>query len=794
MLRNYLTIAWRTLRREKGYAAINLIGLAVGLAACLLIGLFIHHEWSYDRFHDNADDLYRVVRADDAPGTTVNPAVEGVASLPPGVAHAVEQHVPGIEQVTNVFTRGGDELFVVDDTSHLLNNIYQADSTFFQVFSFDLLKGDPETVLASPGQIVLTESLARQLFGDAEPIGKTLTYVSERQDMRTDYTVSGMMEDPPSNSSIQPRAVVSLSSAQRERRLSSTIDWDFFIGGGYVFVQLADNTDPSTVQRTLTDIGNVEEGQHLALHALTDLRLRSNLGNEIAPTASIQRLYLFGAIGLVLLLIAIVNYVNLSTARLARRAREVGVRKTMGAHRIQIGGQILVEAVLVAACALPITMLIAQGAVPLIEHLTGETLTLEPVWTPTGGLILTASVLCVGMLAGMYPAWSFSRANPIHALGGSSGSSVKGLRLRQGLVVFQFAASIVLMVSTILVYQQMQYVNDQHLGFDHEHVVTFSTGPMEANYAAFKTQLDDDTRVQAVTSGPPPGLSHRNMTTTIEDPASGDTKRLTVLFADYDYPETTGLAIRAGQSFSRDRGTENEVLLSESAVALLDLPSDPIGETVTLADEAHRVIGVVEDFHNASFRSETEPVAIMLRPGNNWTGMARLSPGRTSEGLAALESAWSTVLPERPFTYRFLDDRIEAQYRSDERTAQLFAVFALLAILIACMGLFALAAYAAQRRTKEIGIRKVLGATAQSVVALLSKDFLTLVLLGFVIAVPVAYLAMHRWLQDFAYRIDIGVLPFLLTAVFVTFIAAATVSYHALRAAWTDPAVALRDE
>lgn len=803
MLRNYLKPAFRTLRREKGYVVLNVLGLAVALAACVLIALYIRHELSYDRFHEDADRLYRIVRASEAPGPEIDPGIEGFGTLSEGMVRAVETQVPGIERLTNVHAPGSDDdLFRVDGESHLFDRFYHADSSFFQVFSFDVLRGNPQTVLAEPGQIVLTESLATRLFGDEDPIGKTMTKIVERRGRRTDYVVSGVMADPPETSSIQPQAVLSLTLTQRERRYSSEISWDYFLGGGYAFATLEPNVEPDDVQRALASIGDAEEEQYLALQPLPAMHLHSNLRNEIAPTGNLQRLYLFGAVGFLLLLIAIVNYVNLSTARSARRTREVGVRKTVGAERSQVARQFLGEAVLMALLAVPAVVALARLGLPILNQLTGRTLTLAPLWSaPRLGILLGGAVL-IGLLSGAYPALVLSAPRPAQILRGRTTGPVRGRPLlRQGLVVFQFAASIVLIACTLVVYHQLQYVQEENLGFDAEHVVTFDIGPMGENYAAFKSQLEGDTRLQSISSGPPLGLGWRTMSIpegllkAVAHDSVVVEQGLSVIDVDYDYVETTGLSLRSGESFASERGAESELLLTESTVPLLGLPERPVGETVSLGGGTdRRVVGVVEDIQNASLHNTGEHVAIRLRPGNNGTGLARLAPGRTAEGLAALEEAWNAVLPNRPFTYRFLDDRIEAQYRSDQRAGRLFGIFAVLAVFVAGLGLFGLAAYAAQRRKREIAIRKVLGATARSVIALLSKDFLKLVAVAFVLATPVAYVAAQRWLEDFAYRIELGPWIFLSAGLVAVLIALLTVSSQALRAAWTDPATAIRQE
>ena len=800
MLRNYFTIAVRALRRHRGYAAINVVGLAVGLAVCLVIALYIRHEWQYDRFHRDVDRIHRVVQATpvgDAFGPSAVRRLEGTVRTAPGLAQALEQQVPGLAQATVVNARG-DRLLSRGTERLYVDRLLRADTAFFEVFDgFDVLRGDPQSALHGPGRIVLTASLAERLFGAENPVGQPVLLENEAE-----YTVTGVVADPPSTSHLQFEAIRSFTEGERGARYGGPIRWRYF--GSHIYLALDEGADPRSVERVVRDFErraapDWKDEAELRLQPLTQARLYSaGLGGNIGPQGDIRYLYFFGLIGALILGIACINYMNLATARAAQRAREVGVRKTVGAGRGQLVRQFLGEAVLIATVALPVALGLAQLALPMVNDVAGTTLRLGDVPLPVGLGAAFGLVALVGLGAGSYPALVLARFRPAEVLmqAGRGGGRGRSAWLRKGLVVVQFAASVALILATLVVHAQLDYVQTKQPGFDEERVIMFDKGPLGAQYAAFKEALRQRTAVASVSAGPPPGVGRKNMTMPVTHPETGAEQTISSMFVDYGYTETLGLPLQRGRSFAPDRpgDVNRSVVLSESAVDAYGLGDDPVGQQIPWGNQQRTVIGVVNDFHNESLHEAIQPIALALNPENTWTAMVRLAPGATEAGLDGVRATWSRFLPDRPFTFSFLDQRVEAQYRAEQRLATLFGGFAGLAVLVAALGLVGLAAFMAQQRTKEIGIRKALGASVASIVGLLSREFVALVAVAIGLGAPGAYWAMQQWMQNFAFQARMGAGLFLAVGGATLAITLVAVGYHAVRAAHTDPATALRDE
>ena len=800
MLRNYFTIAVRALRRHRGYAAINVVGLAVGLAVCLVIALYIRHEWQYDRFHGDVDRIHRVVQATpvgDVFGPSAVRRLEGTVRTAPGLAQALEQQVPGLAQATVVNARG-DRLLSRGTERLYVDRLLRADTAFFEVFDgFEVLRGDPRSALNGPGRIVLTASLAERLFGAENPVGQPVLLENEAE-----YTVTGVVADPPSTSHLQFEAVRSLTEGERRMRYGRTVRWRFF--GSHIYMALDEKADPRGVEAAMRDFERQaapdwKDEAELRLQPLTQARLYSaGLGGDIGPQGDIRYLYFFGLIGALILGIACINYMNLATARAAQRAREVGVRKTVGAGRGQLVRQFLGEAVLIATVALPVALGLAQLALPMVNDVAGTTLRLGDVPLPVGLGAALGLVALVGLGAGSYPALVLARFRPAEVLmqAGRGGGRGRSAWLRKGLVVAQFAASVALILATLVVHAQLDYVQTKQLGFDEERVITFDKGPLGAQYAAFKEALRQRTAVASVSAGPPPGVGRKNMTMPVTHPETGAEQTISSMFVDYGYTETLGLPLQRGRSFAPDRpgDVNRSVVLSESAVDAYGLGDDPVGQQIPWGNQQRTVVGVVNDFHNESLHEAIQPIALALNPENTWMAMVRLAPGATEAGLDGVRATWSRFLPDRPFTFSFLDQRVEAQYRAEQRLATLFGGFAGLAVLVAALGLVGLAAFMAQQRTKEIGIRKALGASVASIIGLLSREFVALVAVAIGLGAPVAYWAMQQWMQNFAFQARMGAGLFLAVGGATLAITLVAVGYHAVRAALTDPAITLRDE
>jgi putative ABC transport system permease protein len=791
MLKNYLTIALRQLRRQKIYAFINVTGLALGLATCLLIGLFILHEWSYDRHFPNADRIYRIYQE-------WSNEDDGIAATPPGLIQFLEDTYPEIEHATkvNLVRR---VVTLPDRDPFYLDNVVLADSQFLQVFPFRILRGNPAELLNVPGQLVVTESTAALLFGEQDPIGQTLTIGNT-----SEYTVTGVIEDVPSNTHFQFTALQSMDADARAARQSTELAWDYF--SRFDYVKLYEGASAEALEEKIR-VWEAEVRPErtsgtpipwLRLEALTNIHLYLDLINEIAPQSDVRYLYLVGVIGLFILLIACVNYINLATARSMERAREIGVRKVVGAHQGQLAKQFLSESLLFSLLSVPVALLLTYLAAPLLESATGEQIPLRLLSSMPVLLGLLTLIGITGLLGGWYPALLLSRLRPVAALTSRSrGMGRTGHLLRQGLVVFQFTATIVLLLGAFVVKSQLDYIRNKNLGFDEEYVVTVNLPGQVAGqrYDVIKRALEEQRSILSVSGGVALGANAREMAVPQTDEHTGERRYLERVSGSYGYLETLGIDLIAGRSFDPQYPTdvESAVILTASAARWFELGENPIGQTIPLAGDEYEVIGLIADIHNTPLRESLMSLVIRFDPGPS-SMLIRLRPENIQDGLAAIENVWSQVIPDRPFTFEFLDEQIAAQYELERELGFIATVFTMLSLFIAGIGLFGLAAFAASKRTKEIGIRKVFGATVGSIVALLSKDFLKLVLIAFVIAAPLAYFAMNRWLEDFAYRIEIGPGIFLLAGALALLIALATVSYQSIKAALANPVKSLRYE
>ena len=804
MLKSYLKVALRHLRRQKGYAFINIFGLALGLACCLLIGLYLWGELSYDRHHEHADQIYRVGLNRIYPSETVRwapvaPAVAaGVKDAYPEVA-AVTRLAPGLDPVV---VRHGNERVEEDGVLHV-------DPSFFDVFSAPFLRGDPEHALSEPDAVVLTEETAHRYFGEANAVGETLVFYDTLS-----ATVTGVVATPPSTShfSYDFLRPLSLEDARMETLWTSA----FFF---YTYARLHEGASAEALEAKFRELERVHVGggheseedyeawlasgnaYRFFLQPLTDIHLHSDLKWEIQPGGDARYVYLFGAVALFILLIAVINFMNLATARSAERMREVGVRKVLGSQRGQLIQQFLTESMLMSLAALGIALALVSLAAPMFETIVGRPISLAVLRRPEAVFGLLAFTLGVGVLAGSYPAFYLSAFRParvLKGLGDGRGSS----RLRNGLVVTQFAIAVVLIVGTLVVYQQVNYMAGEKLDIGEDLIVVLEDARHLGDQAeAFQSELlrRPDVVNATYTTGVP-SLVHGVYTY-----RSVDTPDLPVnmafAVADEAYVETFDLELLSGRDFTRREAGDSTrtALLNETAVRMLGLTADPLGQRVRdVSGTEYAIIGVLKDFHFESLRQEIRPLILLdsyeRRQFGAFPVAARIRSADVPGTLAAIEKLWTQFVPERPFAYSFLDDEYDALYAAERATGQLVFIFAVLAILVACLGLFGLAAFTAERRKKEIGIRKVIGAPVLSLVSLISREFVGLVIVGFAIAAPVAYFLMNRWLEDFAYRTELGLGTFAFAGGLALLIALGTVAYHALRAATSDPVNALRTE
>jgi putative ABC transport system permease protein len=808
MIRNYLTVALRTLRKQPGYAFINIFGLGLGLAACLLILLYVQDELSYDRFHTRADRIYQIGLEGKIGGQHLN-----VANTATPMGPTMAETIPEVEAAVrvdgpaNVLVGHGDRQFYEDA-------FYWADSTFFAVFDYAFLAGDPATALTAPNTVVLTRATARKYFGEADPLGQTLRY-----DNREDYTVTGVIEDVPSNTHFRFDLLASFVSLDldpgwlshhlytylllREGATAEAVKAGF---PGLIETYVA----PEFEQMTGTPFQEAIAGGMVFgyyLQPLADLYLRPQGQDPIGPTGDIRYVYILGAVAVFILLLACINFMNLGTARSAGRAKEVGVRKVLGSDRRQLVRQFLGESVLTAGLAALVAAVLVAALLPLFNALAGKTLALTGAnLLQMTGLLLGIALVC-GLLAGVYPAFVLSAFRPVVVLKGQLGAGGRSARLRSTLVVMQFAVSIMLLVGTGVVFRQLSFMQNERLGFAGEQVVVLPLETREAHqrFDTFRqTLLQHPGVVDAAAADFVPGRVNNTTAFRPEEAPESETYVLAAVRATHDYRSTLGLTLVEGRDFSRDMPTDATAAMIINEAAAREFgwtPREAVGRRVAEIGRAsddgivtRTVIGVVKDFHFESMRQAIRPLMINIQ--SDWYGrvVVRVRPENLAETLAFVESQWRALEPGYPYQAVFLDDDFNRFYQQERRLSQVFLAFTLLAVLIACLGLFGLASFMAQRRTKEIGVRKALGASVPGIVLLLTKEFTKLVLIAAVLAVPVAYLAMQQWLQGFAYRAGISPLLLVAAAGPALVVSWLTVSYQSIRAAAVNPVEALRYE
>ena len=796
MLRHYFKIGWRSLWRHRTFSTINVLGLALGLAACLLMVLYVQHELNFDRFHIDRDRMVRIWLRFDTPERQLNAEV-----TPNIIAPLIERSYPQEVRSSVRLASGGPVVKKGKATFRETGFIY-ADSTFFEFFSFPLLEGDPRTALLNKRSLVLTESAAERYFGSENPVGQTLALGSNQ----TPYTITGLMADPPAHSHLQFTMVGpfhALEYAMRE---------EIFSSANYLsYLKLAPGVSAAALEAKLPALLRQHGGDQVAqmqtyfLQPLEEVYLGSAHIENYLPMVrkgDLDYIYLFGGLAALILFIAAINYVNLTTARAVDRAREVGLRKVIGARRQQLVQQFLGETVMVALLALSLGLLMANLALPVFQDLVGRELHMMNLLTGPALLVLLSGGVLLGVLAGLYPALLLSGFRPISVLRGQFRHSSRGLRLRQGLVVFQFTVSVVLIAGALGVQRQLDYLSSKKLGYDQERVVFAYAGwGADSSLRVLRQELLADPAVEAVTTAThPPHLIQGGYSIARPSEAENEGRLLTAMMIDEHFLDAMRIELLAGRNFSPQQtqsDPEDEpyaFLINQQTLGYLGLTlENAIGQRYSLNGRVGKIQGVVDDFHFASLHQPIGPL-VLFTGASRPQVMIRLAPGPTGSQLERVKAIWQTHLPERPFDYQFVDQAYAAAYENEQQVGQFALTFAGLAILIAVLGLLGLAAYTIVQRTKEIGIRKVLGAETPQIVLLLSREFTWLVAIALVLGLPAAYFLMDQWLTSFAYRTNLSLLIFALTAALALLVAWGTVGILAFRAANVNPAHSLKTE
>jgi putative ABC transport system permease protein len=802
MYRNYIKIALRTLWKNKKLTAINIFGLATGIACSLVIFLFIQDEISYDRYHGDASNIHRVVKDfinDD--GSRIPDA-----TTPAALAPAMSREIPEVVKVTRIHPDwGGTAVVEYGDQKNTEGGIWRVDSAFFEVFTFKFIKGDASTALADINSLILTESTARKYFGVEDPIGRTMRF-----DQRNDLTVTAVIEDVPAQSHFH------FNMLQSFRKVNGDVDNNWGGYNFYTYVKVRPGTDLKAFEDKIQGVYERNQEDRFSdfyTQPLLDIHLNSKLKWELEPNGDQLYVYVFIVIGIFILLIAAINYINLSTAKSSLRAKETGIRKVSGAERKSLVTQFLLESVVLCLLSAFIALTIAYAFMPVVNEFTQKQLVLSGNITVIIYLVLTT--VLIGVIAGIFPALYLSSFKPVAVLKGLKVSESGALNLRKSLVVVQFTISIVLIISTLIIAQQMDYLQSSKLGLDKDHVVVirngFNLSRSDRNSYLNAVKQLSGVRNAATSSGV---MGRAFSTTRLRAVGSEQEQQLNFSSIGYDYLDVLGMEMKEGRGFSSDfpadslnngisGGPLNQrlggIVINEMAAKEFGLGYPAAGKRLVWTTDADtvyyvEVIGVVRDFNFTSLRNEIKPFGFVQTPGNLRNFNIKLAGDRIPETLAQLEALWKKSFPDVAFEYSFLDETFANMYKAEARFQKVFITLVVLGIIIACLGLFALAAFSSEQRIKEISIRKVLGASVSHVVGLLSKDFLKLIVIALILAIPIAAYAMSKWLEGFAYHVKMQWWIFAAAGVIALLIAFLTISTQAIKAALTNPAKNLRSE
>jgi putative ABC transport system permease protein len=810
MFKNYLITTWRNLVKSKAYSIINITGLAIGLSCFLLIALYVMDELSYDRFFPDADRIYRINSDIRFGGANLHMAVTSDM-----MGQLLKKDYPQVEQYTRIYTFNGDKLIKKGNEYIDEKKVANVDSTFFDVFQLSVIEGDTRHALDEPNTVVLTESSAKKYFGSTDVIGKT---IETKDDKNPFYKITAVVKDIPGNAHFHFDFFFSMKNVDYQWGQLTSHNF-------YTYLKLKKGTDYKAFEKNfdqylnkyvlpeakqLLNINSMDEfrkaGNLVAysMMPLTDIHLYSDWAWELSPSGNIQYVYIFSAVALFILLIACINFMNLATARSANRAKEVGIRKVLGTEKHRLVFQFLIESTVMVFISLLIAIIIVFAILPLFNSVADKEMTISSLFSVRILPLLIALPFIVGLMAGGYPAFFLSAFKPIEVLKGKLNLGSRSAGLRSVLVVFQFATSIFLIVGTIVVYEQLNYIQTKNLGYNKDQVLIINgISSLNNNATAFKNEVSQLPGVVSATlSGYLPVKdSYRSDNSYSKDAVMTATNGFDMQrwYIDYDYIKTLGMQIIKGRNFSKDFPTDsNAIIINETTEKILGY-ADPVGKKVytTIDNKGNTmpltIIGVVKNFNFESLHEDIGPLSFRLGGGDG-LGVFKVHTSNIQQLVAQIQNNWKTLAPGLPFSYRFLNESFNEMYRAEQRVGKIALIFSVLAIFIACLGLFGLATFIAEQRTKEIGIRKVLGASVQGIVQMLSKDFIKLVTIAFVFAAPLAWWAMHSWLRDFAYRIDIEWWMFAAAGLGALLIALITVSFQAIKAALTNPVKSLRTE
>ncbi|WP_422358499.1 ABC transporter permease [Reichenbachiella sp.] len=811
MLKNFVNIAFRNLLKHKFYSLLNILGLSIGLSCFMVISLFVIDELSYDKFHEGSANIYRMDFAAKLNGSDHVSAKVGAPA-----AQALLNDYPIVKDAIRISATGN--WFIKEkgfEKTFKEEHVLMADSNFFSFFSVPMIHGDPKTALVRPNTLVMDQTTAKKMFGDNNPVGRTLVL-----DNTTDYEVTGVYEDLPKNSHFRQNIILSVASFPGRAKSTNWVNTAF-----NTYIKFQEGIDSEQLEKNFPEliekyIGPLIQkffGQSLAefkeagnnvgfsLFPMEMIHLHSDKDGDLAPNSDISYIYIFSAVAIFILLLACINFMNLATARSASRAKEVGVRKVMGALKNQLVSQFIAEALVISFFSFLIAYLLTMVFLPSFNELASKELAIAQLFNGTYVLLMVGIMLIVGLFAGSYPAFYLSRFQPAEVLKGKVKLGMKSGALRSLLVVFQFSISIVLMIGTAVVFDQLSFIQNKKLGFNKDQILMVEDAwILDQKVETFKTEVKRNINVEnaTVASFTPVG-GNDNSDLFFKSPSGESDQSLVTNKArvDHDFLETLGIEMSEGRFFSREfLSDSNAVVINKAAVKMFGY-ENPIGDKIYTYGGSQeepevialKIIGVMEDFHYKSLRDNITPLIFSL---GRSTGFAifKVNTDNIQQTISDIEQTWSDISPGQPFTYSFMDQKFDSMYEAEQKIGQIFTVFAILGILIACLGLFGLASFTAEQKTKEIGIRKALGASISGIVFMLSKSFIKLVAVAFVLAVPAAYFAMGYWLEDFAYRTEIKAVTFIGIGILAFAIAWLTMGFQSWKAARLNPVKSLREE